>query len=535
MKRLLLLSLSLGLNAVPLRAEWTHVLPPELYQTMNLGQRAAMDQALALFGRGGEGRNRNEQQIHRNAANEWERFRTQHGDTVDPEIFGYSLFMQAMSQRGAHERHTAIRTFTEVLDFFPEDTWIAAPALYFRAMTRFEMGEDRQGFADLVTMTDHEEYGRHPLAADALVRIADNHWSNRRSRQAVALWTRVEEDFQGQHRDAERTAQSRLLDWALVQGSLDEAWERRRARETRGPEARRDLNATRGLFTEGIRDLHGRYQSWYFHHIHSEAAGDTLRDRRRDLLYDWFIAKQSDFAAEGQLWDFLLARYDFHSRFRTEAMDELLTDTVAYLRADADDPARRQRRAGELIDRLTRLQRWDNAISLLEFYPDPADRLWRLFSINQRRNAFEENLSILDQITALEDPEQSRRAMRERATLYHRRLSRYEDAIRLYYEINDPPDTLWQIVDAHRRAGQRDAARNVLTEIASIFPDQAARAVFTQAEHHRSDGERDAAVTLYLRVLRHPEWTRTQEASRSHDRLEAMGLDTAGGVIHDVN
>lgn len=534
MKSLLLL-LGFLLLSAPLHAQWSHVLPPELYQTMNLGQRAAMDQALALFTRGGEGRNRNEQQIHRNAANEWERFRTQHGDAVDPEIFGYTLFMQAMSQRGAHERHTAIRTFTEVLDFFPDDTWIAAPALYFRAMTRFEMGEDRLGFADLVAMTDHEAYGKHPLAADALVRIANNHWSNRRSQQAVALWTRVEEEFRGQHRDAERTAQDRLLDWALVQGSLEDAWERRRRRENRGSEVQRDLNATRSLFQDGIRDLYGRYQSWYFHHMHAEAAGNTRRDQRRDALYDWFVAKQGDFAAEGQLWDFLLARYDFHSRFRTEAMDELLVETVAYLRADTAEPGRRQRRAGELIDRLTRLQRWDNAMSLLEFFPDPADRLWRHFAINQQRRAFEANLLVLDQITALQDPEQSRRATRERATIYHRHLGRYEDAIRLYYEINDPPETLWLIVDAHRRAGQRPQARNVLTEIASIFPDQAARAVFTQAEHHRADGERDAAVTLYLRVLRHPEWTRTPEASRSHDRLEAMGLDTAGGVILDVN
>lgn len=343
------------------------------------------------------------------------------------------------------------------------------------------------------------------------------------------------EQFEGQHREAVNEARGRLMDWEIVQGSLEEAFEARRRQENRGTDAQRDRNATRRLFEQGIRDLYGRYQGWYFHHLHNEEAGNRLRDQRRDALYAWFIGREQVFVDADDEWGFLLARYDFHARFQQEKLDELLIQTANYLRTRVTDPTQRRNRARELINRLSSQSRWDNAMSLLEFIPEADDRLWTEFGIHQRRRAWDAALRVLDQVDALQDPEQTRRALRERATVFHRHLNRYEEAIKLYYEINEPPGTLWEIVDAHRRAGQRPEARNVLTEIASIFPDQAARAVFTQAEHHRADGEREAAATLYLRVLRHPEWTRTREASQSHDRLEAMGLDTAGGVIHDVN
>ena len=528
----LLVSLLLSANAL---AEWSYVMPVELYQTLSLAQRAELDRALDMTNRGGEGSNRREQQIHQNAANEWERFRAQHGDHVDPEIFAYTFLMQALSQRGAHDRHTAVRTFTEVLDFFPEDVWLAAPALYFRALTHFDIGDDRRGFADLRDLTRHDQYQHHVLAADAHNRIAANHWENGRRNEAVRLWRLVAEDFADLDRRADREARSRLQDWALVQGDFDEAWTLQREQENRGPEARRDSQATLRMFEQGVREFHRRYPGWYFHRMHDEADGDALRDERREVLYAWFLGRQSEFTEADRLWDFLLARFDYEARFRSESIDELMTELSAYLRAQENEPELQKRFADDLMGRLASRGLWDAAHSLLIFFRDPVERLWKEFALSERRRTHENSLTVLERIDALEDPEQSRRALRERAGILHQRLNRYEEAINLYYQINNPPDTLWEIVDCHRRAEQREEARRVLTEIASIFPDQAARAVFTQAEHHRADGEDDAAVTLYLRVLRHPEWTRTREASQSHDRLEAMGHDTAGGVIHDVN
>lgn len=515
--------------------DWSHVLPPDLYQTMSLAERAALDRALQLFNDGGQGRNQREQQIHRNAANEWERFRTQHGDDVAEDIFAYSIFMQAMSQRSALERHTAIRTFTEVLDFFPDTVWLAAPSLYFRAMTRFDIGEDRQAFADLREMVDHPAYSAHMLAADALNRIAANHWQNKRPQQAVELWEKVVDSFEGENRSAFQQARDRLYDWTLVRGGINEAFELRLARESRGSEEARRANAVEHVFQGGVREIGRRFNGWYFNHLHNEAEAENLREELREALFTWFESHQATFAAANRVWDFLLLRYDYHASHSREKLDEMIVEIATYLRSTETDPGRRASRAKSVIDRLGRLNRWDNAMSLLEFIADPADRLWTEFDISQRRGTHENSLRVLEQVDGLNLPEESRRALRARARIHHRNLNNYEEAIRLYHEINDPPDTLWEIVDCHRRAGNREQARGVLTEIASIFPDLAPRALFMQAEHFRSDGERDAAVNTYLSILRHPEWRRSREAAQSHDRLEAMGLDTAGGVIHEVH
>ncbi|MCC5848396.1 MAG: tetratricopeptide repeat protein [Verrucomicrobia bacterium] len=527
--------LASGLAVSAFAQQWSHVMPVELYQTMNLAERSALDRALKLFDDGGAGRNDREQQLHRNATNEWERFRSQYADSVDSEIFAYSLFMQAKSQRASRDRHTAVRTFTEVLDFFPDEVWLAAPSLYFRAMTHFDIGDDRRGFSDLREMADHPAYGKHSLAAGALNRIADNHWENKRPDQAVEIWKKVAEEFGELNRDQTRQAADKLYDWTLVRGNVAEAYDLRLERESRGSEEQRRANAIQHVFQQGVRDAGGGYYRWYFNHLHEEDRANEMRDALRTKLYEWFVSKQSDFLAVDRLWDFLLMRYDYNASHNQEKLDELLLEIVQYFRSSETEPNRRVSRAKTIIDRLARSGRWDNALSMLEFIPEPTDRLWTEFELSQRRRTHEYSLTVLDQIDGLNVPEESRKALAARARIHHRNLNNYEEAIKLYHEINDPPDTLWEIVDCHRRLGNREQARNVLTEIASIFPDLAPRALYMQAEHYRSDGEQEQAVNLYRSILRHPEWRRSREASQSHDRLEAMGLDTAGGVIHEVH
>ena len=514
---------------------WSHVMPVALYETMDLAERAALDRAMKLYSDGGSGRNQREQQIHRNAANEWERFRSQFADTLEAEIFAYSLFMQAMSQRAARERHTAIRTFTEVLDFFPEEVWLAAPALYFRAMTHFDIGDDRKGFADLREMVQHDTYAGHALSAGANNRIANNHWDNKRPQQAVEIWQHVVDTFEDLNRSEFQEARGKLYDWTLVRGEIGKAFEMRLAMETRGSEVQQRLNAINHVFERGVRDVGRGYRGWYFHHLHSEADGDRLRDELRENLYAWFLTQEETFLSEGRQWEFLLSRYDYNASHNRERLDELLEEIVRYFRAVETEGGQRASRAKTLIDRLARLERWDNALSLLEFLPEPSDRLWTEFELSQRRRTYAYSLTLLEQVDGLNDPAESRKALAARARIHHRNLNNYEEAIKLYHEINDPPDTLWEIVDCHRRAGNREQARGVLTEIASIFPDLAPRALYMQAEHFRSDGERDQAINMYRSILRHPEWRRTGEASDAHDRLEAMGVDSGGGVIHEVN
>lgn len=518
-----------GLRAV----EWSHVLPPDLYKELDLTQRGQVDKALRLYEQGGEGKDRKHRMYHKNAANDWERFRTRHGDRVDPSVFAYSLFMQAMSQRHAGDRHTAVKTFTEVLDFFPDEIWLAAPALYFRAQTHFDIGDDGKGYRDYQDMVADEDYAKHPLAGNAFIRLAENHWSHKRTGKALDLWKTVEREFAESNEGAAREAGYRLRDWTLVQGEVEEVFAWYLERRDRGSEAERRASAAKALYDQTTRHLDGRYWKWYFEPILGEKRGKARMEALKKRYRDWFFEKEAWFADADRLWDFMMIRFEDLRRNEPDGLGDYISTLSAYLRKNPGEA--QAKRADQLVNKLAGVGEYDLAYSLLEFYPTPADRQWKRFSLETRRKRYEEADKVLESFLEGDDPKQITRARQERATLYHKRMGKYEEAIKLYYEINEPPGTLWSIVDCQRKLDRKEAAQNTLTEIASIFPDEASRAIYRKAEFFRQDGEKKMAIGLYRNLLSHPEWKKSGEASRAHDRLEDMGIDTGGAVIHEVN
>ncbi len=532
MRRLLLMCVLAAPLGLP--AEWSHVPPADLYQKLSLVERADLDKALAMYARGGDGRTRDQQLLFRNAANEWERFRTQHGQNAPQDFFAYTLFMQAMSQSAALDRHTAIRTFTEVLDLFPDRIWVAAPALYFRGRTYLVIGDEAKALADLREMTEDPAYSKNPLAADAFNRVAANHWQNKRTQDAVNLWEQVTENFDDNARDEVREAKNRLLDWRMVRGEFQVAWEDLTAREGKGSEEDRRLNAARKLFEWVQKETYGRWKDWYFKPILGDKRAEQAQSQLLADARAWFAGREADFTAAGRRWEYQMLRYEDLARYDEEALDDFVPNLIRVLRGMAAGDVR-VARAKSLMKRLADSGRIDNALSLLDLLPDASERLWTEYELHTRRLAWDNALFTLDQIEAIKDADHSRRVLKERARIYHREVGKYEDAIKIYQEINEPPGTLWEITDCYRRWGKKDEAQNTLTEIASIFPDQAARAVFAKAEMFRSDGERAKAIGLYRNLLSHPEWRKSSEASKAHDRLEDMGIETGGAVIHEVH
>lgn len=513
--------------------EWTHVLPPDLYRALNLNQRAAVDKALDLYQKGDQGKDRKQQQFHKSAANDWERFRVQHGEDLDPSVFAYSLFMQAMSQDRASDRHTAVKTFTEVLDFFPDEVWLAAPSLYFRAMTHLQIGDQRKGLADMQEMLKDEDYRMHPLAADAYLRVAENHWDNRRTREASDMWAIVAEGFANSNREAAWKAKQRLRDWLIVQGDLQGALAWFLERESKGTEEEKKVAAATKLHEHAQRGFERDFKGWYFEKMFEGKKAEGNRQLRINQFRDWFFEQEALFAQTGRLWEYYLLQFEDFRRNDSNQLKTLIPKLSALLRKTSDES--RPRRAKELVNRLAGIGEYDLALSLLEFYPTPVSRLWQTFNIEERRKRYEDADRVLEQLLAQSDAAVVVEARRERAKLYHHRMGKYEEAIKLYFEINDPPDTLWSIVDCQRRNKQKAEAQNTLTEIASIFPDQAPRAIFAKAEFFRVDGEKKTAIGLYRNILSHPEWRKTGEASKAHDRLEDLGIATGGAVIHEVN
>ncbi|GEM_PF-2667779 len=537
-KRTLTLLLLCAAAALPLQARkkpvWTPVMPVEFYKELTLEQRAQVDKALKLYEKGGSGKNRKEQQLHKSAANEWERFRVQYADSIPDELFGYSLFMQAMAQQRAADRHTAVRTYTEVLDFYPSTVWLAAPALYNRAKTHEEIGDLKKAYQDYTEITKDPAYSQHALAGYALMKVSDNHWENKREKDAVRMWEKLREEFKEKNPPSYDQAGQRLYDRTLVTGDFEAARNERVERQTRGSEEERFANATKEVFLRVQGSTYKYYDSWYFKpHMGDKKKGKAQKKLIEDSR-NWFIAQANVFSAVNRDWEFMLMRFDDLARYDKKAMEKFIPELSAYLQKTGD-PKVKKERAKTLISKLSGIKQYNQAMALLPFIPEVPERLWTEYGLYQTQKKYEDCERVLDQLASLKDSEQAQRILTERASLYHRNMGKYEEAIKLYHQINDPENTLWEITDCYRKMGQKDRAQETLTEIASIFPNLAARAVLQKAEFYRSDGAKESAIGLYRNLLAHPEWKKTGEASRAHDRLEDLGIATGGAVLNEVN
>ena len=120
---------------------------------------------------------------------------------------------------------------------------------------------------------------------------------------------------------------------------------------------------------------------------------------------------------------------------------------------------------------------------------------------------------------------------KKRASVYHHYLRRYDDAIKLYHAINDPPRTLWNIQDCYGRLRKWKDQLQALTELETSFPSEAPRAAQTIAtvfKKQKMDKQAIAKCRSIMKVYREHE-----VSSWAHQELEKYGKATGGGLIDD--
>ncbi|MCG8509703.1 MAG: hypothetical protein MI741_10800, partial [Rhodospirillales bacterium] len=428
-------------------------------------------------------------------------------------------------------RLQAIRTYTEVMDYFPNEIWIAVPALYFRAEAYFENGDDLQGYKSLQAIAEDDGYLKHPLAAGALRRLADNHWANQQFDQAATTWKRAWDSYHKTNRDEAGSAAANLRACYMIQGQFD----RLTAFVAKLAEADPQMTECDALLRalsqarSGLHSDHG-WNTWYYERFHNDSQARAMMDESRKQIYEWFVATQAQFTNENRLYDYHGALAGFaaeekvgdagkHATALCESLKAIRSKpdvAIATARQSINDLAHnghrpnasrvfetasgiirsanvnadeKEKLASLLVGTLAERGMRDEAVSLLDLYVDGTRALWAEFSIHERSREWQDALATLDKIENLKQADDLRRARQQRADIYHNHIGEYQKAIEVYRQIADPPGTLWSIQDCQRRDGKTDAAITTLTEIASLFPDQAPRAVFTKAEYYRADGK----------------------------------------------
>lgn len=511
-------------------ADWNWRLPKDDYKQLNQFERAQYNKAAKLYERGEESmirrHRRPDVKAFNAAASEWEKFRVQFPNS---SVLPYVVFMQAHSLHFAKNRNSAIKVYTEVLDYFGDEIWVAAPALYWRGIAHFDNGDVRDGMKDMKAMMDDPDYRLHSLAAGALRRLADNHARNAEMQKAVHYWKQAYELFRESNPPEAATARDKVIGFYVRSNQYGqiESW-LLEDKERSGAKARVALSsAVRSVALDGFKDDWGTYTG---------IAGAKQKEDDIQAFLAWFTQQKPWYQKNKTPWSWYtqILYFTAHRYRNCESFGQLIDEATQLTKtADLQDKEKDDRYEW-LVDRCREAQKAQQGRLVAGLMTDRNRALWKTYELTgYAEGKWKDAVSLLEQLQATKDRDWSRKALSERAKVYHQRLGQYEDAIKLYQEVNAPPETLWQIQDCYRRWGKTDKALSTLGELIAMFPGEAAQAMYQKGYYLHKDGELKKAISAYRQVLQHPQWKKSGAASKAHQRLEELGIDTGGGVIHE--
>ncbi len=334
--------------ALPASAAWDWKLPPELYKTLNITKRRQLDQAAELFAKGIHPHTpaKDKRRLLKTSLLEWKKIRVQSGQSLDDSTLAYVIFMQAHSAYYAKNRFEAINTYTEVVDYFPNEIWIVVPAIHFTAEAHFANGDKLMGYKSLKKIVDDKDYRKHPLAAGAIQRMADNHWDNEEMKKAVEYWALVWENFRDsplqEAKNAAATSLQKVINYYIVTkeyANLEAILAKRdaaKAAPTATPETK--LNTQCSTFRWVVDHASGQFAhphywpSWYFRKIFSDSVAKAKMAESKKALMAWYETKRPLFQQANRTWDFEYSQLAFSLAHTVGNRDAMTKHMMAELK-----------------------------------------------------------------------------------------------------------------------------------------------------------------------------------------------------------
>lgn len=526
------------------RSSWR--IPVSEYRDLDFTVRSGIDRASKLFKsavdfeRGG-GKVTEVIPRFRAAAAEWRKVQVQaEAENFNETVAAYSVFMQAYSKELSHDRNDAVKLYSEVIDIYPDVKFVALMAYYRLGCTQLAMGDLKRGMETVNSLVN--EYGDEvdSVLADAMLMLADHLWNEKKTAEAQAKWTAMLDNAYCKNcYDQWNAARRNLMMTSFMAGDFEQFKTALFAEMPEGSSAEmikridEAYSAYNGYFISGHHS--GRFQQFF------EAAVPNAGDRSKRIA-----AKKKEFAVwfngQGSVYEKanLGGRFkmmEFRIAVFTEGGEKLpqLLGSVKKLISAEKDIKTQVDYADGVIDSLRRIKRCDLARSVPDCVRSPLSAAWMRYEIEAGEHKWKEALVFLEEYL-LHKPssEQVKRVKYIMAEIYRDRLADYERAEKLYLDINDPPRSLWDLQLTYRKMGKKTQSYQLLNEIASIFPQQAANAVLTAARYYEEDGQKSKAISLYRQLLTHPEWKKSGASSQAHQALERYGIATGGAMINEV-
>ena len=481
----------------------------------------------------------------------------------------YAIYRKARCLHLDDKRYQAIKTYNEVLDFFPNIIEYAAPALYFIGIAYWDSGDKLEAHKAWAEMAEDKDYSKHDLAGDAINRLSGYLVEKGEVPKAMEYYERVGTEFRQKNPKAAEHAIKQVVAY-YIRTKTDEAKLRDLYLKFQGfgdrvikvpPDLSKDWGywdsiryyvRQQGQFGQAEQDVADRYWKYWAQAVDKlflnnddfriEVAGWHLAYERSNekwfkRLDDQFESYQKEGDAERILkWISLYAAHKNKVTQYYQKLDfaKLSQPLVLRLMTILYDQVRDPEMARSVF-RLVRLDRmsdtekaslaryfwdhdWSLAVLIYSKFDDTLFAKMETMRYWYRGRNVKEGLPLADDL--VKEPKYAEEAMWCRAEFLVA-AGKYEEAIAAYHQTSRMPDNLWAIVGCYKALRQLGQAVAQLTEIENFVPAQASRARMAIAQTYNEFGQRAQYIVELRNVL--TKYEKSGESSQAHRELEAMG------------
>jgi len=541
-------------------------LPPEELEQMDRYEVSRLQEADRAFS----------QREYRQAEAAYEAFVLEFSQS---RALAYAVLRKGRSLHLDNKRFDAIRSYQDVIDYFPNQVLYAAAALYHTGQAHMENGHPDKAVRAWTRMANDPEYQRHSLAARALNELADHLVRNDEADKAMPFYFQVIENFRRENwqaaRDAWRAIQHHAIRRQPNETLLREAYQASEGFQTRPTTVPENLERDRDYWEEVIsgvnargrfdrseskeeaayfsywaKQLEGRFSDWddaqiAWAHFGHRADGN---DRR------WIERLDEIFAAGDPTPDRILRWMDllqehpenletYHALLDLPKLstDEHFEALRILAESKVDDPlvvtAFQQSGSAPFSDSqlMAMIERFRvRGLTLAMEYA--ADRMedsdrgrLEILRYHLAERQTEAGLELADRL--LESQAHGNSALWLKGQILEQ-AGRYEDAIAAYRQSGDMVSRFWRIAHCYEAMNQIESAVRTLREAEQVLDQQSSEAVWRIAQVYRRSGQETRQQQVLQQLLNHyPESNRSRDA---HLALERMGITQLGGGV-DAN
>ncbi len=480
------------------------------------------------------------------------------------------------------KRNAAIQAYQEVLDYFPDDIAYAAAALYLIGECHGQNGEDAKQTAAWAKLVKDDDYVSQPQSGTALTFLAQRMAQLGEFEEAAAYQWRTAVAFQksnpqaaAQGRDAvlrhyviRNPNHEKLAEFYVAAGGFEGKGQQLTSAET----DERYWAAVLPLAAQAPPDTKQKACGYW-----AAKFGDRFpeNDGLRKLACDVQLGANGN----NEAWQ---ARMDKQFARTPASLDRVVTWCEWYrgnpsvanaffekhgrpLTAAVTDIGKRVElihRLGRLglpneaagVLRSTKLDGLDDsqliAIAGVAATSEPEEGVMRYFarvkdSLTAAKGRFDyynarthRNPPFMEkalaEVAALEkSPKYAGADLAWAKANLLRGLGRFEDAIKVYREVNRQPDSTWAIADCLVALKMYPQAVKTVSELEAVGGPVAAQAALKAADIYKVAGEKGAEVKQLRAILKR--YPQSGQSSEAHNRLESYGVPLVGGEAEAID